>query len=94
MPARTRICHWLRRNHSAVRRAAEAAASADIVIAFSVFTHLLHEECYAYLQDAARVLTPGGKFVFSFFEFDMASRYLRVGAPTTPQIRPAASETI
>ena len=22
--------------------------------------------------------------MFSFFEFDMASRYLRVGAPTTP----------
>jgi tetratricopeptide (TPR) repeat protein len=35
--------------------------------------------------------------MFSFFEFDMASRYLRVGAPTTPAqptTRSAATETI
>jgi tetratricopeptide (TPR) repeat protein len=33
--------------------------------------------------------------MFSFFEFDMASRYLRLGAPTTPaRDRPAATETI
>jgi tetratricopeptide (TPR) repeat protein len=32
--------------------------------------------------------------MFSFFEFDMASRYLRVGAPTAPQVRPTATETI
>lgn len=50
-------------------------ASADMIIAFSVFTHLLHEECYAYLQDAVRVLRPGGKFVFSFFEFARADQW-------------------
>ena len=50
-------------------------ASADLIIGFSVFTHLLHEECYAYLQDAARVLRPGGKFVFSFFEFARADQW-------------------
>jgi len=50
-------------------------ASADMIIAFSVFTHLLHEECYAYMQDAARVLRPGGKFVFSFFEFARADQW-------------------
>jgi ubiquinone/menaquinone biosynthesis C-methylase UbiE len=49
--------------------------SADFIIAFSVFTHLLHEECYAYLQDALRVLRPGGKFVFSFFEFGCAEHW-------------------
>jgi len=35
--------------------------------------------------------------MFSFFEFDMASRYLRVGAPTAPTPttdRPSATETI
>jgi len=35
--------------------------------------------------------------MFSFFEFDMASRYLRVGAPTTPTTpttRGSATETI
>jgi len=50
-------------------------ASADMIIGFSVFTHLLHEECYAYLQDAVRVLRPGGKFVFSFFEFARADQW-------------------
>lgn len=44
-------------------------ASADMVCAFSVFTHLLHEETYLYLSDIHRVLRPGGRAVFSFLEF-------------------------
>ncbi|MBX6374924.1 MAG: class I SAM-dependent methyltransferase [Acetobacteraceae bacterium] len=44
-------------------------ASADMVCAFSVFTHLLHEETYLYLEDIRRVLKPGGRCVFSFLEF-------------------------
>jgi hypothetical protein len=35
--------------------------------------------------------------MFSFFEFDMASRYLRVGAPSSPpaeRSNTAATETI
>jgi tetratricopeptide (TPR) repeat protein len=32
--------------------------------------------------------------MFSFFEFDMASRYLRVGAPTTPKRDRVTTETI
>jgi tetratricopeptide (TPR) repeat protein len=32
--------------------------------------------------------------MFSFFEFDMASRYLRVGAPTSPAPPPTTAETI
>jgi tetratricopeptide (TPR) repeat protein len=32
--------------------------------------------------------------MFSFFEFDMASRYLRVGAPTSPAAAPSTTETI
>jgi len=42
---------------------------ADIVCFFSVFTHLLHEQSYVYLQEARRVLKPGGKIVFSFLDF-------------------------
>lgn len=42
--------------------------SVDIVFAFSVFTHLLHEESYIYLEEAKRVLKPGGRVVFSFLE--------------------------
>jgi ubiquinone/menaquinone biosynthesis C-methylase UbiE len=44
-------------------------ATADMVCAFSVFTHLHHEETYLYLTDIHRVLRPGGRLVFSFLEF-------------------------
>jgi SAM-dependent methyltransferase len=44
-------------------------ASADMVCAFSVFTHLRHTETYVYLRDIRRVLRPGGRLVFSFLEF-------------------------
>jgi SAM-dependent methyltransferase len=48
---------------------------ADFVTFFSVFTHLLHEESYAYLEQAHRVLAPGGRVVFSFFEFAVESQW-------------------
>lgn len=41
---------------------------ADLVCFFSVFTHLLHEQSYLYLEEAFRVLKPGGKVVFSFLD--------------------------
>jgi len=47
----------------------EADASADFVSFFSVFTHLLYEECYCYLLEARRVLKSGGCAVFSFLEY-------------------------
>lgn len=47
----------------------EPDASADFIAFFSVFTHLLHEETYRYLEDSFRVLKPGGKIVFSFLEY-------------------------
>ncbi len=43
--------------------------SADFVCFFSVLTHLLHEHAYLYLEEARRVLKPGGRIVFSFLEF-------------------------
>jgi len=43
--------------------------SADMVCAFSLFTHLLHEETYVYLSEARRILKPGGTVVMSFLEF-------------------------
>ena len=49
--------------------------SADFICFFSVFTHLTHEQSYRYLQDARRVLKPGGKLVFSFLEFALASHW-------------------
>jgi len=45
--------------------------SAEMVCFFSVLTHLLHEQSYLYLEEAKRVLKPGGRIVFSFLEFRM-----------------------
>lgn len=47
----------------------------DMVCAFSLFTHLLHEETFVYLGDMFRTLKPGGKVVFSFLEFAMESHW-------------------
>jgi ubiquinone/menaquinone biosynthesis C-methylase UbiE len=42
---------------------------ADMVCFFSVLTHLRNEESYLYLEEARRVLKPGGRIVFSFLDF-------------------------
>ena len=47
----------------------------DVVCAFSVFTHLRHEESFAYLHDCRRVLRPGGTIVFSFLEFRVPAHW-------------------
>ena len=47
----------------------EADGKADMICFFSVLTHLLHEQSFWYLQEARRVLRPGGRIVFSFLEF-------------------------
>jgi len=52
-----------------------AAGQADWVCFFSVFTHLTHEDTFRYLKEAARVLKPGGKIVFSFLEFLVHSHW-------------------
>lgn len=49
---------------------------ADMICFFSVFTHLLHEETYSYLQEAKRVLKPNGKIIFSFLEFAIPSHWV------------------
>lgn len=49
--------------------------SADFVCFFSVITHLIHEQSYAYLQDAARVLKPGGRIVASFLDFEIPEHW-------------------
>jgi ubiquinone/menaquinone biosynthesis C-methylase UbiE len=39
--------------------------SVDVICAFSVFTHMEHEDTYRYLKNALRIVRPGGRFVFS-----------------------------
>ena len=46
-----------------------------MVCAFSLFTHLRHEETYVYLAEAMRVLKPGGRIVFSFLDFRVRSNW-------------------
>ena len=50
----------------------ESDGAADMVCMFSILTHLLHEQSYIYLEEAKRVLRPGGLIVVSFLEFAMA----------------------
>jgi SAM-dependent methyltransferase len=49
--------------------------SADMICAFSLFTHLLHEESYIYMEDMHRVLRKDGILVFSFLEFECTSHW-------------------
>ena len=49
--------------------------SVDMACAFSVFTHLRHEESYVYMRDIYRVLKPGSRLVFSFLEFRVPSHW-------------------
>lgn len=46
-------------------------ASVDMITAFSVFTHMEHEDTYRYLRDARRVVRPGGRFVLSCLSMDL-----------------------
>ena len=39
--------------------------SVDMMCAFSVFTHMEHEDSYRYLRDALRIVKPLGRFIFS-----------------------------
>ncbi len=48
---------------------------ANFVCFFSVFTHLLHEESYHYLEEAKRVAKLGGYIIFSFLEFAIPSHW-------------------
>ncbi|WP_447361603.1 class I SAM-dependent methyltransferase [Burkholderia vietnamiensis] len=50
-------------------RIPQGEASADIVVAFSVITHLIDEEVFEYFAEARRVLRSGGMAIFSFLDF-------------------------
>jgi SAM-dependent methyltransferase len=47
-------------------------ASVDRMCAFSVFSHMEHEDTFRYLTDARRVIKPDGGFVFSCLHIRLA----------------------
>lgn len=53
-----------------------ADRSTDMVVFMSVFTHLRHEEAFIYLMEAARVLKPSGRVVFTFFDFSQPNHWV------------------
>lgn len=46
------------------------ASTVDMLCAFSVFTHMEHEDTFRYLREARRVVRPGGRLVFSCLPMD------------------------
>jgi SAM-dependent methyltransferase len=52
-------------------RIPEADASIDLVVGFSVITHLMDEEAFEYVQEAGRVLKAGGVAIFSFLDLGL-----------------------
>ena len=53
----------------------EKDEQADVVCFFSVFTHLLAEESYLYLEEAKRVVKPNGIIIFTFFDFKVPDHW-------------------
>ena len=53
------------------------SGSFDVVVATSLFTHLLTRDAENYLREAARVLAPGGRLLATFFLLDEESRALQ-----------------
>lgn len=47
--------------------------SVDFLAAFSVFTHMEHEDSYRYLLDSRRIARAGARFVFSCLPMDLAA---------------------
>jgi len=45
----------------------------DVFCAYSVFTHIEHEDTYNFLKDARRAVRPGGSFVFSCLPMELAA---------------------
>lgn len=53
----------------------EPEEGVDMICAFSLFTHLLHEETYLYLEQAHHCLKQEGKLIFSFLEFSQPAHW-------------------
>ncbi|MFL5847193.1 MAG: methyltransferase domain-containing protein [Solirubrobacteraceae bacterium] len=61
----------------------------DIVVATSVFPHMLEAETAHYLEETRRVLRPGGRVLATFFVLDDASRAaIAAGTATFPFLDP------
>lgn len=59
--------------HQRAARFEQPEASADVICAFSVFTHMEAEDTYRYFREALRVVRPGGKLIFSCLPLSLES---------------------
>jgi len=64
-------------------------ASIDAALAVSVFSHLMPEDAQAYLQEAFRVLRPGGRFYLTGFFVDADIQARLESGRTGLALRPA-----
>ncbi len=72
-----------------------ADESFDVVLATSVFTHLLEGEADHYLAEVRRVLAPDGRILATFFVLDAASRAaVAAGAADQPFHDPDATVAV
>ena len=49
--------------------------SFDFITFFSVFTHILDEDIFLYLQESIRHLKPQGRIIFSFLDFECENHW-------------------
>lgn len=64
-------------------------ASFDLVVATSLFPHMLEAEAARYLEESRRVLREGGRFFATFFVLDDGSRAaIAAGSATFPFLDP------
>src|SRR5262249_22442584 len=49
--------------------------SVDMVCAFSVFTHMEHEDTYRYLRAARRIIKDEGRFIYSCLPMEQANAH-------------------
>ncbi|MUH50782.1 MAG: methyltransferase domain-containing protein, partial [Actinobacteria bacterium] len=63
--------------------------SVDVACAFSVFTHMEHEDMYRYLVQFTRIVRPGGRLIISCLPMtlDVARQVFRLEAELDPITR-------
>ena len=68
----TMACSWVEFPHQTTPVFPLPDKSIDLICAFSVFTHMEHENTFLYLRDGRRIIKDHGKFIYSCWPMDLA----------------------